>query len=359
MKRFTYLLSLTLTVFAIAAVAFVGCEGPAGTAGANGTNGADGTNGTNGTDGVDGNGTCVECHDESTDIYVKRLQAANSKHLTGGDFERSEKDCAACHTHEGFLDRMESGEMEASADIANPSPQNCRTCHNIHINYDTSDFAIRYPDPVKLWSNDVTVDMSDGNICANCHQPRIPEPMYVIGGDSISIDEKYWGPHLSTQSAMVHGTAAYEVAGSVTYPTPGSSMHAGAGCTKCHMPDAFGNQAGGHTLNMTYFYHGHDADWVAGCTDCHSGIEDFDVNGKRTMVIELTDSLHHMLMAEGLLDKDGYVVASESSPLKLSPEQAGLIHNFKFVEEDMSEGVHNTKYAVALLQNSIEALSAN
>ena len=364
MKRFTYLLSLTLTVFAIAAVAFVGCEGPAGTAGANGTNGTDGTNGTNGTngsDGVDGNGTCVQCHDESTDIYVKRLQAANSKHLTGGDFERNDADCAACHTHEGFLERMESGEMEASAAIANPSPQNCRTCHNIHINYDTTDLAIRYPDPVQLWFNDVTVDMSEGNICANCHQPRIPDPMYAIGGDSISIDSKYWGPHLSPQSAMVHGTAGYEVAGSKSYPTPGSSSHASAGCTQCHMPDAFGNQAGGHTLNMTYFYHGRDADWIAGCSvsGCHSTIEDFDFNGVQTNVALLTDSLHHMLMAKGLVDSAGYLVASETAPLKVSPEDAGLIFNFKFLEEDHSTGVHNPAYAVAILQNSIEALSAN
>jgi len=362
MKRFTYLLSLTLTVFALAAVAIVGCEGPAGPAGTAGTNGTDGTNGTNGTDGkdgVDGNGTCVECHDESTDIYVKRLQAANSKHLTGGDFERSDADCAGCHTHEGFLERMEAGNFHSTADVANPSPQNCRTCHNIHINYDSTDFAIRYPDPVTLALNDVTVDMSEGNVCANCHQPNLLNPAYEIGGDSISITNKRWGPHHGPQSAMVHGTTGYEVVGSETYPTPGSSMHAGAGCTQCHMPDAFGNQAGGHTLNMTYFYHGHDEDWVAGCTDCHSGIEDFDVNGKKTLVAELTDSLHHMLITEGLVDSAGYLVASSTAPLKVSPEQAGLIYNFKFVEEDLSEGVHNTKYAVALLQNSIEALSAN
>lgn len=356
MKRFTYLFSLTLTVFTIAAVAFVGCEGPAGPAGAAGADGADGADGK---DGVDANATCTECHDESTDIFVKRLQAANSLHLTGGDFERSGKDCAACHTHEGFLDRMESGEMEASADVANPSPQNCRTCHKIHINYDASDFAIRYPDPVTLWANDVTVDVAEGNICANCHQPRLLDPVYTIGGDSISITNKRWGPHHGPQSAMLWGTTAYEIAGSVAYPAAGARMHAQVGCTDCHMPDAYGNQAGGHTLNMTYDYHGTEEDWVAGCTGCHTGIEDFDLNGAQTQVSTLLDSLHHVLMGEGLLDADGYLVASTSSPLKVSPEQAGVIHNFKFIEEDKSMGVHNSAYAIALLKNSLESLAAN
>jgi len=356
MKRFTYLLSLTLSAFVVAAVAFIGCEGPAGPAG---TPGADGADGADGTDGVDANATCTECHDESTDIYVKRLQAANSKHLTGGDFERSDKDCAACHTHEGFLDRMESGEMEASADVANPSPQNCRTCHKIHINYDASDFALRYPGPVTLWANDVTIDVASGNICANCHQPRLLEPGYTIGGDSVSITNSRWGPHHSPQSAMLWGTTAYEVAGSVSYPDPGGRMHAQVGCTECHMPDAYGNQAGGHTLNMTYEYHGSDADWVAGCTGCHTGIEDFDLNGVQTQVSTLLDSLHHVLMDEGLLDEDGLLVASSSSPLKVSPEEAGVIHNFLFVESDLSTGVHNSAYAIALLKNSLESLAAN
>lgn len=355
MKRFTYLLSFTLTALFFAAIVIVGCEGPAGQAG---TDGKDGIDGVDGQDGTDGTAACSACHNDDTDVYTKSLQAANSKHLTGGNFERSDADCAACHTHEGFIDRMESGEMEASMDIAEPTPPNCRTCHKIHINYDETDFDVRYPDPVTLWINDVTLAIGSGNICSNCHQPRIPDPMYAIGGDSISVTNKRWGPHHGPQSAMLHGTSGYEVAGSMSYPTGGSSMHASAGCTTCHMPEARGNQAGGHTLAMTYNYHGSTVDWVAGCTDCHSGAEDFDIGGKKTLIAALTDSLHHMLMAEGLLDEDGYIPASSSSPKMIAPEDAGLIYNFKFVEEDLSEGVHNPGYAQALLQNSLEALAA-
>lgn len=348
MKRFTYLLSFTLTAFFLAAVVIIGCEGPAGPAGADGADGQDGQ------DGVDANATCTQCHKDDTEVFVRELQAANSKHMTGGAFERSDADCAACHTHEGFLDRMESGEMEASADIKNPSPPNCRTCHKIHINYDYSDFAIRYPDPVDLWINDVTVDLGVSNQCANCHQPRIPDPMFTVGGDSINITNSRWGPHHGPQSAMLWGTSAYEVAGSASYPTPGSTQHAGAGCKQCHMPDAYGNQAGGHTFAMSYEYHGSEEDWIAGCTDCHSSIEDFDYNDVQTTVAELTDSLHHVLMAKGLLDEDGLVA---NTPQKVSAEEAGFIYNFLFIEDDLSMGVHNPGYAQALLKNSLEALA--
>jgi len=36
--------------------------------------------------------------------------------------------------------------------------------------------------------------------------------------------------------------------------------------------------------------------------------------------------------------------------------EAGALFNFKFVEEDKSRGVHNFKYANALLVNSIAAI---
>jgi hypothetical protein len=348
MKRFTYLFSLTLTAFFLAALVIIGCEGPAGPPGADGADGQDGT---------DANATCTQCHNDDSEVFVKSLQAGNSKHMTGGAFERSDADCAACHTHEGFLDRMESGEMEASTDIADPSPPNCRTCHKIHMNYDASDFAIRYPDPVQLWVNDVAVDLGVSNQCANCHQPRIPDPMFTIGGDSIDIDDMRWGPHHGPQSAMLWGTSAYEVAGSMSYPAAGGTTHASAGCEQCHMPDAYGTQAGGHTFKMSYEYHGRESDWVAGCTDCHSSIEDFDYHDVQTQVSTLLDSLHHVLMAEGLLDEDGYLVADEDAPLRVSPEEAGFLYNFKFIEEDLSMGVHNPGYAMALLKNSLEALA--
>ncbi|MCK4749729.1 MAG: collagen-like protein, partial [Bacteroidales bacterium] len=105
MKRFAYLFSLSTTAFILAFAIMTSCEGPAGPAG---QAGADGTNGVDGDDGIDANETCKVCHNDESLMLAKQIQHGNAVHMTGGNFERSDKDCAACHTHEGFVDRMTS-----------------------------------------------------------------------------------------------------------------------------------------------------------------------------------------------------------------------------------------------------------
>lgn len=331
MKRFAYLFSLTTVAFFLAFTVFTGCEGPAGTAG------------------VDANETCKVCHNDNSDMLAKQVQAANSGHMTGGNFERNGADCAACHTHEGYLDRMASGEMEASADISDPTPPNCRTCHMVHNAYDSTDWALAYTDPVALWINDVTVDIGSSNLCANCHQPRIPDPLPVMGGADVTVTSPYWGVHYSVQSAVLWGTAGYEFSGD-SYPGKGTTTHAGAGCAKCHMAEAYGNQAGGHSFHMAYDYHGSDMPNMAGCTGCHSTAESFDIGGVQTAVTELHDSLGSVLEGKGFLS-GGRIV-----PATYKADEAGAVLNYLLVKGDHSKGVHNPAYIQALLKNTLVSL---
>lgn len=348
MKRYTYFILLSFSALILAVAGMTSCEGPAGPAGADGADGMDG---------VDANATCTKCHNENSDMLAKMIQADNSVHMTGGAFERNDADCAACHTHEGFIERMDLGEMEASGTVHDPTPPNCRTCHMIHTNYDSTDWAISYPDPVTFWVNGVTADLGDGNICANCHQPRIPDPQMTVGGGDISITNSRWGPHHGTQSGTVYGTGGYEFSG-VSFPATGAHAHAGASCTTCHMADAFGNQAGGHTLKMSYEYHGSEVDNIAGCTECHSSIEDFDYNDVQTDMAELLDSLEGILVNKGFLNaSSGLLNASSGSPLTLTADEAGAVWNFEFIDQDKSMGVHNPPYVKALLEASIDAMS--
>lgn len=353
MKRFAYLLSITVSVFAIAMVGMVGCEGPAG---------ADGADGAAGEDGMDANETCIVCHNESSDLLAKQHQVANSRHMTGGHQERSEADCAACHTHEGFIDRMTSGEMAASGDVTDPTPPNCRSCHMVHENYDETDWELKFDDAVALWINSETVDFGDGNSCANCHQPRVPSPLPVVGGDSVTIGSPYWGPHYGVQSAMLWGTAGYEIAGSTAYPaTPGSAKHAEIGCTSCHMAEVpeYGNVVGGHTFNMTFLDHGEATDNVAACSGCHTSIEDdFDYHDVVTETTTLFDSLKTLLINEGLVNAgSGRVNVGFGSPVKMSADDAGAVLNYLMVKGDHSNGIHNPAYTEALLLNTIEYLN--
>jgi hypothetical protein len=176
----------------------------------------------------------------------------------------------------------------------------------------------------------------------------------------VSITSSRWGPHHGPQSALLWGTSAYEIAGDVSYPSEmGKSKHAEKGCTYCHMVELeeHGPYAGGHTFNMTYEYHDEETDAVEACTECHASAEDFDVNGVQTAVLDLHDSLGNMLFDKGWIDEDGYVTASSSKPLKLDPDDAGALLNFRYVLEDGSDGIHNPAYIQALLKNSIQHMS--
>ena len=295
--------------------------------------------------------SCSDCHDDSTTIVSMQTQWAASVHATGGNFERNGSGCAGCHASEGFSELMTVGNEEppdVAAAISNPSPINCRTCHEIHTNYDESDFALVGTDPGEIRVTGETVDFGKGNLCINCHQSRVGSPLAVPGGGDIEITSFRWGPHHGPQGNVFAGIGGIELPGSASYA---SSLHTSMitdGCVSCHMAEAYGAQAGGHTMKMGYDYHDALRPNLAGCEDCHEDIEDFDLGGLQTEIIALLEELHGLMEADGLLREDGYIL-----PAVWSSDKAGAYYNYKLIEEDRSNGVHNPKYAKALLVNSI------
>lgn len=343
MKRrgFTLIASMVImaTVFTMSFLS--SCEGPAGEPG------------------QDANETCIQCHNDEVTVLARMVQHSNSGHQMGSSFERNGTSCAPCHTHQGRLEVWSTGEQSTASDVSNPLPANCRTCHMIHDNYDEGDFALRTTDPVNLWINDVEIDVGNGNTCVGCHQPRVVNPA-VSPGDAgtVTITSSRWGPHHGVQSAMLWGTAGFEIAGSESYGDPGTHPHAGAGCTTCHMAEPFGAFAGGHSFSMTYEYHGSETEHLVGCQECHSSIEEFDHNGASTEIVTLMEDLWGILLAQGYVNENnGLINASSSSPLEIPVNHAGAILNYYFAAEDGSHGVHNPGYIKALLQNAIEVFN--
>jgi len=53
----------------------------------------------------------------------------------------------------------------------------------------------------------------------------------------------------------------------------------------------------------------------------------------------------------GIIDAEGLAV-----PGKYSEAEAGALFNYLYVEEDRSEGIHNTDYSKALLEASLAEL---
>ncbi len=301
-------------------------------------------------DGGVSDASCSDCHNDTTLIVSKEVQWEASLHGSGMTFERNGADCAICHTSEGFTERIAGDTFEISADIQNSSPINCRTCHNIHDTYTSTDWALTTTEPVTFELTGDTYDLGNSNLCASCHQPRPSYDIPQAGEGDVEITSTRFGPHHGPQSSMIVGVGGFGD------EYTGSNVHYDAvnnGCISCHMTDgAYGKQAGGHTMNVTYEYHGETVEYLAGCTGCHTDIESFDRNGVQAEVEELLEEARGLLVAQGLIDgESGSGIAGT-----FTSEQAGALWNYKTVEEDRSNGIHNPGFTKYLLETAIDAL---
>ena len=300
------------------AVLLTACQGSAGPAGAS---------------------TCSECHNETTLVYSKSIQSATTTHMTGGAYGRgTSASCAGCHASEGFTAMVAAGLTPDTVEegVTNPSPQNCRTCHQIHTTYTEADFALKTTAPLTLYASGEPFDMGDGNLCATCHQPRRLGPQ--VGGGDYEITSTHWGPHHGPQSTVLLGVSAYGVPDS----TGTHYQVVSDGCPVCHMAD------GNHTLAAS----------TAGCQSCHAELDTLDLNGVQTEIKALFDELEDLLLAKGLLatevDEETGEVEIHPNPGIYTEAQAGAAWNWMIVYEDNSWGVHNPAWTKAILEQGIE-----
>jgi len=342
---------LFVILFSVLALFFISCEGPVGSDGIDGIDGTDGTDGLAGADGADGNVTCLQCH--ATDKFEQaRYDFAASQHSSGSvavayaGGNVAWGDCTRCHSSEGFIAFANGFEPQH---ITNPSPWVCGTCHSLHNEFTSEDYNLRMTTAASIW-NDGTfllkgqdlMELEGGNaLCANCHQSRRAEPNIDVPGATFEITSTHYGPHHGPQANVLTGTGFAEFDGTISYPDPNSATHMTPGCTGCHMAN------NSHTFEPT----------LTGCTDCHTGLASFDLNGSQTDIHDLLVELRDLLLAAGVLtgdDTDGYHPVVGTYDMVL----ARAFFNWVGLEEDRSLGVHNPSYVNALLKNSIEAVEA-
>jgi mono/diheme cytochrome c family protein len=354
MKKFLTLgLQGLAILFLIGMISCEGDIGPSGPAGPEGPAGPTGVAGEDGQDGQNGAENCIDCHGNNQLITAKIFQWENSLHYLGGHYDRNQATCAACHTSQGFLDRIATGDMAASMDIQDPLPQNCYTCHQIHTTYTSDDWALTSPDPVTLWVGGETVDIGKGNQCIICHQPRLRTPAVPTPGDtdSLTITSSFWGPHHGAQGALFTGNGAFEIGSGYN-----NSSHMSVvpdGCITCHMaPTLDGRAAGGHTFRVET----EDGELnINGCVMCHdAGTIETLVEDTQSEIETLLTELNTKLKDKGLLANQ--FGSDRAVPGTYTATEVGILWNYLFVEEDQSKGVHNAIYARTLLENSIDAL---
>jgi len=326
----------------VSALALMGCEGDQGPAGPAGTDGTDGTDGTNGTSIP----VCLECHGSDADFLQIQLEYVQSGHKAGlyVDYAGGREACARCHSKQGFVEYAVMGDV--TGDISDPVAIDCATCHTVH----PFTFGVRLNGPVTLVSDGVTVvDFGDNsNLCANCHQARTAPPEIAAPADSASITSTHYGPHHGPQAMVLWGTGFSEIAGSTSYPANSLHLSQGATCTTCHMAEYEAGE-GGHTWNPA----------LSACNGCHfSPDTDFNHGNVQTETQDNLDALRDLLVDQGVVE---YVAADDAyEPVvgKYPMIQVQAYFNWIGLTEDRSLGVHNPPYVNALLENTIEALSA-
>jgi hypothetical protein len=299
---------------------------------------------------------CSDCHNDTTLVYSKSIQSTLTLHQMGRGwfYAGGRSSCTACHSSEGFQEMVATGKGIEDFETAtpNPSPPNCRTCHDIHNTYTSADWALKTTAPVTLLASGETFDRGDGNLCANCHQPR--REMAVADG-MVNVSSTHWGPHHGPQATMLLGIGGALASGN---PSAHYSM-INDGCPVCHLAND------NHTLKPS----------ITACETCHAGAENFDIGGLQTEVATLLAELEDLLIDEGMLtvaehgeehvvvtlDDYGRVVPETHAPHPVVGEypeaKAGALWNYILImNEDESTGVHNPTYTKALLEASIEAL---
>jgi hypothetical protein len=219
-----------------------------------------------------------------------------------------------------------------SGTAADVTHQDCRTCHQVHTTYTADDWALETTSPVALYAfEDVTYDGGNGNLCANCHQPR---RAFAAENGEVNWDSAHYGPHHGPQAAMLLGQGG----GGAVEGAPGAhySMVENT-CAGCHL---------GENDNHTFVPN------VAACQACHSGAENFDINGVQTEVDGMLAELKEALIAKGMLTEE------DESVVGVYPEaEAAALWNYIYIaHEDHSRGVHNPAYTKALLEASLAAL---
>ena len=366
------------------------CEGPAGPDGKNGQ---------------DANATCTQCHNNNSPLTVKMAQYSKSVHAEGSTvFEANSATCAPCHSGNGFNEVVKNNTPStftigadptkptmyalnytcSSTVTSNPTPMSCGTCHQIHTNYDTTDFNFTWSAavPMLMYGGSMTMDaQNSSNLCLKCHQPR-PTTSSKTGNDTVPNISNLSGPyaistrlnHHGTVGAIYSGKGGLEIPGTESYTT--KPTHSTTACATCHMANAVGYEVGGHTFNVAGLVDGTYTQNVNGCNKCHDGttmakITAFYPNTKSTEIQGLLNTLGDKLNTIGIVTINADSTSNKYYSLTTKHYDGGAktktgstnlmaaaVTNFSLVLQDRSLGIHNFAYTKALLKNTVDALTA-
>ncbi len=287
--------------------------------------------------------------------------------------------CAVCHSSRGAVDYL-GGDMSTTGIIDHPVPigtaVDCATCHTSAA---TALSTVPFPSGASI------PDLGSSAMCTVCHQGRastltVERATAGLEDDVVSGGLTFINIHYAASAAALFGT---QVQGGFEYPDKdyrGRFTHVPdlSGCVDCHQP---------HTLEVE----------LESCTSCHQGVEsftdirmsriDFDGDGDTSEGISDPISALHDRLGQAIQlyatdvigtalvydrgsypyffvdgDMDGAASADEAVfPNRYqswTPRLLRAAYNYQVMAKGPAIYTHNPHYALQLLYDSLENLSA-
>ncbi len=365
-----------------------------------------------------GNATCAPCHESEAFKYVCRnnIPATFTLNTTTGKYSNDfmattgiaygELSCFTCHSN---LHKTYAGsEFFPLTNTAAVPMTMWKAAKTINLPQDggTSNLCVKCHQPRPLTTSST---LSNGDVVDYASLASAPTAIFYDSSVGNAAPNKMipsyrTGIHYGTVGGVYAGQGGVQFTGSVTYEN--STHTTAASCTSCHMASITGI-AGGHTFLAKGNFKG------CNTTGCHStAITSSSTTFWKTPRTEIqgllnslaakinavgagTDLLHKDTDAESNLwaglttnNYDGYIDIYDpsSNPAgawknpapsnswtqaqkdannllptfpTLTNVVMGAMVNFQFCLREYSLGIHNFKYTKALLQNSIDALTAS
>jgi len=307
-------------------------------------------------------------------------------------------DCARCHSTDGFVEFIGSGEVATEYPAADDVGIECTVCHT-----DDQGSSLRNVTSVTFPSGDVIEDLGNEAICMQCHQGRestiriesdIAAAKAAATGtftdDTVSSKLRFRNVHYAQAGAVNMGTLAQSGAEypDKYYDARFAHVDGYNACSTCHDP---------HTLKIR----------LDNCSTCHtdpgntsywggiadpkniryfaSWLTDYDGDGNTTEGIYYEiDTLKHTLwdkiaeyatdvLGKAIVHGDGYPyffidtngngVADESEQERSNAYDqwtvrlARAVYNYQYASKDHGGYAHGGKYIIQLIYDSIEDLN--
>jgi|GEM_PF-2027296 len=294
-------------------------------------------------------GVCSQCHDRPPD-YMQVQEWKQTKMAKSIDDPLAmEKECAGCHTAQGAIARMR-GRIILNQDPEFAEPVTCAVCHLAHTE---NKFLIRTKGTVKT-SSGLLFEAGNGAVCIGCHQAGHP-----LDEESV---KKRLAPFAS-QAEVQLGGGAWGLKG-----TPANISQ--DLCIDCHIIKRdrdliTGKFFGGHTFKAK------PQDFLSP-EDCNGdGVKD-GIQKEIELCLNLLSEKISLQLAKlpgckgASIGRMGKILIPVFSDGKINSacekswfsEQNDRIYkiayNYFLIKDDGSKGIHNPKFAIAVLKNALE-----